>query len=88
MLGSSPPKEHATPNRILVRVNNADHNQSFYLAAFFDAIAKNPQAVEIIREGGKKKEKSFGFLMGQVMQASRGAAPPAEVQKLLREKLG
>lgn len=53
-----------------------------------EAIAKNPQAVEIIKAGGKKKEKSFGFLMGQVMQASRGAAPPAEVQKLLREKLG
>ena len=52
-----------------------------------EAIAKNPQTVEIIKEGGKKKEKSFGFLMGQVMQASGGAAPPKEVQKLLREKL-
>ncbi|RKY24618.1 MAG: hypothetical protein DRP83_07410, partial [Planctomycetota bacterium] len=52
-----------------------------------EAIAKNPQAVEIIRTGDKKAEKSLGFLTGQVMQASRGAAPAKEVQAMLREKL-
>ena len=51
------------------------------------AIANNPQAVEIIQSGGKKMEKSFGFLTGQVMQASKGAASAKEVQALLREKL-
>ncbi|MBN1556382.1 MAG: Asp-tRNA(Asn)/Glu-tRNA(Gln) amidotransferase subunit GatB [Phycisphaerae bacterium] len=53
-----------------------------------DAIAKNPQAVEEIQSGGKKQKKAFGFLTGQVMQASKGAAPPADVQRLLQEKLG
>jgi aspartyl-tRNA(Asn)/glutamyl-tRNA(Gln) amidotransferase subunit B len=53
-----------------------------------DAIESNPQAVEDAKSPGKKQKKAFGFLTGQVMQASRGAAPPAEVQKLLREKLG
>ncbi|MDY7009265.1 MAG: Asp-tRNA(Asn)/Glu-tRNA(Gln) amidotransferase subunit GatB [Planctomycetota bacterium] len=52
------------------------------------AIAKNPQAVEDVRAGGKKQKKAFGFLTGQVMQLSGGAAAPAEVQKLLHEKLG
>ncbi len=52
------------------------------------AIAANAQAVEDVRAGGKKRKKAFGFLMGQVMQMSKGAATPAEVQKLLREKLG
>ncbi len=52
------------------------------------AIAANPQAVEDVRAGGKKQKKAFGFLTGQVMQLSRGAATPAEVQKLLQEKLG
>ena len=51
------------------------------------AIAENPQAFEDVKAGGKKQKKAFGFLMGQVMQMSRGAASPAEVQKLLREKL-
>ena len=52
------------------------------------AIAANPQAVEEIKSGGKKQQKAFGFLTGQVMRASNGAAPPAEVQKLLQQKLG
>ena len=53
-----------------------------------DAIATNAQAVEEVRSGGKKQKKAFGFLMGQVMQKSRGAAQPGEVQRLLRQKLG
>ncbi len=52
-----------------------------------DAIAANPQAAEDARSSGKKQKKAFGFLTGQVMQKSRGAAPPGEVQRLLREKL-
>jgi len=52
-----------------------------------EAIDANPQAVEEIRSDGKKARKSFGFLMGQVMQKSRGAAPPAKVQELLKAKL-
>ncbi len=51
------------------------------------AIANSPEAVEIIRSGGKKTEKSFGFLTGQVMQVSKGAASAKDVQALLREKL-
>ena len=53
-----------------------------------EAIAANPQAVADVKEGGKKQKKAFGFLMGQVMQMSRGAAAPPEVQRLLQQKLG
>jgi aspartyl-tRNA(Asn)/glutamyl-tRNA(Gln) amidotransferase subunit B len=53
-----------------------------------EAIASNPQAVEEVRSGGKKQKKAFGFLMGQVMQRSGGAAQPAEVNRLLCRKLG
>ena len=52
------------------------------------AIAANAEAVEEVKAGGKKQKKAFNFLMGQVMQKSRGAAQPGEVQRLLREKLG
>ena len=52
-----------------------------------EAIAANAHAVEDVRAGGKKQKKAFGFLMGQVMQKSRGAATPADVQRLLNEKL-
>jgi aspartyl-tRNA(Asn)/glutamyl-tRNA(Gln) amidotransferase subunit B len=53
-----------------------------------EAIAANPQAAQQVTEGGKKRQKAFSFLMGQVMQLSRGAAEPGEVQRLLRRKLG
>jgi aspartyl-tRNA(Asn)/glutamyl-tRNA(Gln) amidotransferase subunit B len=53
-----------------------------------EAIAGNPQAVAEVREGGKKLKKAFSFLMGQVMQRSKGAAQPAEVQRILQQKLG
>jgi len=53
-----------------------------------EAVSANPQAVADVRAGGRKQKKAFGFLTGQVMQLSRGAAPPADVQQLLREKLG
>jgi len=53
-----------------------------------EALAANPGAVADVREGGKKLKKAFGFLMGQVMQRSKGAARPAEVQRILEKKLG
>jgi aspartyl-tRNA(Asn)/glutamyl-tRNA(Gln) amidotransferase subunit B len=51
------------------------------------AIAGNPQAVADYKSGGKKSGKALGFLQGQVMQASRGSAPPKLVRELLLKKL-
>jgi len=53
-----------------------------------EAIAANPQAAEQVRQGGKKSKKAFGFLMGQVMQRSKGTAPPDQVRRMLEQKLG
>jgi len=53
-----------------------------------EALAANPQAVADATGEGKKQKKAFGFLMGQVMQRSGGAAPPGDVQKALRRRLG
>lgn len=55
------------------------------IAAMIDeAIAANPKQVEQYRAG---KDKLFGFFVGQVMKASRGKANPAEVNRLLKDKL-
>ncbi|HMT18856.1 MAG TPA: hypothetical protein PKD15_02370, partial [Candidatus Saccharibacteria bacterium] len=32
--------------------------------------------------------KAIGFLVGKVMQSSKGKANPAEVQKIMRKRLG
>ena len=49
-----------------------------------EVIAANPKSVEDFRAG---KEKAIGFLVGQVMKATRGKANPDMVNKLLQEKL-
>ena len=49
-----------------------------------DIIANNPDQVEQFKAG---KGKVMGFFVGQVMKASKGKADPAEVNKLLTEKL-
>jgi len=48
-------------------------------------LAANPRSVEEFRAG---KEKAFNALVGQVMKATQGKANPAQVNELLRKKLG
>jgi aspartyl-tRNA(Asn)/glutamyl-tRNA(Gln) amidotransferase subunit B len=48
-------------------------------------LADNPKQVEQYRGG---KTQVMGFLMGQVMKATRGQANPAVVNDLLKSKLG
>jgi aspartyl-tRNA(Asn)/glutamyl-tRNA(Gln) amidotransferase subunit B len=48
-------------------------------------LAANPKQAEQYRGG---KTAVVGFLVGQVMKATRGQANPAAVNQLLREKLG
>ncbi len=50
-----------------------------------DVIAASPKQVEQYRSG---KTTVIGFLVGQVMKASRGQANPATVNEMLKVKLG
>ena len=55
------------------------------IAAVVDEVlAQNPKVVADFRAG---KDKALGFLVGQVMKATRGKANPELVNSLLREKL-
>lgn len=49
-----------------------------------EVIAANPQSVEDFRNG---KDRAIGFLVGQVMKATKGRANPKLVNELLRKKL-
>lgn len=49
-----------------------------------EVVAGNPKVVEDYKNG---KEKAFGFLVGQVMKATRGQANPALVNEILKERL-
>ena len=50
-----------------------------------EVIAANPDNVAQFKAG---KDKAFNALVGQVMKASKGKANPAQVNELLRSKLG
>jgi aspartyl-tRNA(Asn)/glutamyl-tRNA(Gln) amidotransferase subunit B len=54
-------------------------------AVLDDVLAANPAAVADYRTG---KAQAGGFLVGQVMKATRGQANAALVQAALRERLG
>ncbi len=51
-------------------------------------LEQNPQAVEDVTSGGKKEKKARGFLLGQVMQKTKGQANPKIVSEILAKKLG
>ncbi len=48
-------------------------------------MAANPKQLADYRAG---KDKLFGFFVGQVMKATEGKANPAQLNDLLRAKLG
>jgi aspartyl-tRNA(Asn)/glutamyl-tRNA(Gln) amidotransferase subunit B len=50
-----------------------------------EVLAKNAKQVEDYRAG---KDKAFNSLVGQVMKATQGKANPAQVNEVLRKKLG
>jgi len=50
-------------------------------------IAENPKAVNDVKSGGKKSKAARGFLLGQVMQKTKGRANPKVVSQILTKKL-
>ncbi len=53
--------------------------------AIDEVMAKNPQQLADYRSG---KDKLFGFFVGQVMKATQGKANPAQLNELLKRRLG
>jgi len=50
-------------------------------------LTENSKAVEDVTGGGKKSKKARGFLLGQVMQKTKGRANPKVVSEILDRKL-
>ncbi len=49
-----------------------------------EALDNNPQSIEDFKNG---KDRAIGFLVGQIMKASKGQANPPMVNKLLLEEM-
>jgi aspartyl-tRNA(Asn)/glutamyl-tRNA(Gln) amidotransferase subunit B len=50
-----------------------------------EVIEANPQSVTDLKNG---KDRALGFLVGQVMKATKGKANPQMVNQLIREQIG
>ena len=59
-------------------------DQDTLIKVIDEVIAANPTVVEDYRNG---KEKALGFLVGQIMKATKGQANPGVVNTLLKERL-
>ncbi len=76
------------PQAIAERENLIQVSDSSKLEAVLDEIlAANAKAVADASTPGKKQKKAFGFLLGQVMQKTRGQANPKVVNELLQKKI-
>jgi aspartyl-tRNA(Asn)/glutamyl-tRNA(Gln) amidotransferase subunit B len=75
-----------SPSTIMDREGLRQISDSSALEALADeVISANPKQVEQYKNG---KTALLGFLVGQVMKASRGQANPAAVNEVLKGKLG
>jgi aspartyl-tRNA(Asn)/glutamyl-tRNA(Gln) amidotransferase subunit B len=75
-----------SPRAIMEREGLKQISDTGALEAIIDGvIVANPKQVEQYKSG---KTAVLGFLVGQVMKASRGQANPGAVNDLLRKKLG
>jgi aspartyl-tRNA(Asn)/glutamyl-tRNA(Gln) amidotransferase subunit B len=73
------------PSAIVERDNLAATGGDELSGIVDGVIADNPDEAERVRSGDKKV---IGFLVGQVMKATRGNADGGRVRELLLEKLG
>jgi len=76
------------PGQIARELNLIQKSDAGELEVFVEAVlAENEKAVEDVRSGGKKSKAARGFLLGQVMQKTKGRANPKVVSEILNKKL-
>jgi len=77
------------PQTLAGQLNLMQKSDASELEALVDQVlAACPQALDEIKSGGKKSQKARSFLVGQVMQWTKGQANPAIVSEILARKLG
>jgi len=81
-------KTKREPDVIAAELNLIQTNDAGELETVVDEVlAANPDAVADAAGGGKKTKKARGFLLGQVMQKTKGQANPKIVSQILDKKL-
>ena len=82
-----PNTHHKSAREIAKELNLLQENDLGALSDIVDQVLADPACAQAVADFKAGSEKVIGFLVGQVMKASKGKANPAIAQKLLREKL-
>jgi aspartyl-tRNA(Asn)/glutamyl-tRNA(Gln) amidotransferase subunit B len=76
------------PETLAQELNLVQKSDAGELEGIVDQVLKeNAAAAADVTAGGKKSQKARGFLMGQVMQKTKGQANPKVVSEILNRKL-
>ena len=82
-----PNMHYKSAREIAKELNLLQENDLGALSDIVDQVLTDPVCAQAVADFKAGSEKVIGFLVGQVMKASKGKANPAIAQKLLREKL-
>ena len=83
MLESDDPPEKIAQDRNLMQVSDT----SALEAIVAEVLSENEKAVADYKSGGKKAKKARSFILGQVMQKTKGQANPKVVGQLIDQKV-
>ncbi len=72
---------------IAKELNVIQENDTGALEAIVDEVLKDPACAKAVEDYKAGSEKVLGFLVGQVMKASKGKANPGTAQQILKSKL-
>ncbi len=82
------PEMHTKETRSIAKeLNVLQENDTSALEAIVDQVLADPACAQAVADFKAGSEKVLGFLVGQIMKASKGKANPAAVQPILRQKL-
>ena len=82
-----PQMKNKDAKTIAKELNVLQENDAGALEAIVEQVINDPACAKAVEDYKAGSEKVLGFLVGQVMKASRGKANPAAVQPILKEKL-
>ena len=80
-------KQNDDPRKIAEQKNLLQVSDESAISAIVDKTLNSPACAKAVQDFKNGEEKVIGFLVGQVMKASKGQANPGLAQKLIREKL-
>ena len=78
---------YKSTKEIAKELNVLQENDSAALEAIVDEVLSNPATKQAQADYKAGQEKVLGFLVGQVMKASKGKANPSAAQEILKKKL-